>query len=248
MSDIILKNDLELTGGKRLSNGYLAMVFEHDTNFMMEQAEISVRMQDSGDDAILDLYDTDVNGEPKDLIINLGTLTPAQHENDWDYYVYNDNLPYQIEANKKYALVVRKSGTNPDRPWAGLSDVNSDPNGFITYVSSSGDEGSWEKNENQSADNGDMLFIITGTELSSHIKGVVNLNSNPIEGAVVRLVNQDTNSYVDSVTTNSAGEYTFEELEDGVDYHVTVEYLDGSTDEKYYTKSAPYIKPWEDEE
>ena len=80
------------------------------------------------------------------------------------------------------------------------------------------------------------------------IEGIVNLNSNPIEGAVVRLVNQDTDSYVSSVTTNSSGEYTFEELEDGVDYHVTVEYFDESTDEKYYTKSATYIKPWEDEE
>ena len=94
---------------------------------------------------------------------------------------------------------------------------------------------------------GDVLVYPYDIQLN-HIKGVVNLNSNPIEGAVVRLVNQDTDSYVSSVTTNSAGEYTFEELEDGVDYHVTVEYFDESTDEKYYTTSATYIKPWVDEE
>ena len=80
------------------------------------------------------------------------------------------------------------------------------------------------------------------------IKGVVNLNASPVEGAVVRLFNQDENTYITHDVTNVSGEYLFEVLEEGVDYHVTVEYLDEVTDDKYYSKSAPYIKPWEDEE
>ena len=93
-----------------------------------------------------------------------------------------------------------------------------------------------------------LIIYYEGEEPSFLIKGIVNLNASPLEGAVVRLFNQDENTYITHDVTNASGEYLFEELEEGVEYHVTVEYFDEATDDKYYSKSAPFIQPWEDEE
>ena len=95
---------------------------------------------------------------------------------------------------------------------------------------------------------GSGVVLIAYEELPFTIKGIVNLNASPVEGAIVRLFNQDENTYITHDVTNASGEYSFEALEEGVEYHVTVEYLDEATDDKYYSKSAPFIQPWEDEE
>lgn len=55
------------------------------------------------------------------------------------------------------------------------------------------------------------------------IKGIVTLDSSPVEGALVQAINRDTNEYIGNDTTNTDGEYEIDP--DGADnVHVVVEY------------------------
>ena len=76
------------------------------------------------------------------------------------------------------------------------------------------------------------------------IKGTVNLNASPVEGAKVRLINDTTNTYIGDTLTDASGNYEFSVSSDTVDHHAMVEYESGGN--KYHALSKPFIKGGEE--
>jgi hypothetical protein len=68
------------------------------------------------------------------------------------------------------------------------------------------------------------------------ISGTVTLSGVGVEGAIVRIIQQDTDEEVDKQITDSDGNYNSSQLTAGKKYHVCVEYTDGSSN-KYNSKS-----------
>ena len=79
-----------------------------------------------------------------------------------------------------------------------------------------------------------------------YISGQVTLNGNPVQGAKVRAICQDDNSYVGDVTTDANGNYTIENLLGDKKYHIVVEYTDPDTGQKYNAESKWDITPVEE--
>jgi len=68
------------------------------------------------------------------------------------------------------------------------------------------------------------------------LSGTVTLSGAGVSGAIVRIIQQDTNAEVDKKTTDSNGDYESIVLVADKKYHVCVEYTDGSSN-KYNSKS-----------
>jgi hypothetical protein len=66
------------------------------------------------------------------------------------------------------------------------------------------------------------------------ISGKVTLLSTPIQGALVYLIKQSTDTVIDTTTTDVNGDYSFT-VDAATEYHLTIEYNDGSED--YTAKS-----------
>ena len=81
-------------------------------------------------------------------------------------------------------------------------------------------------------------------QLSFTIKGTVNLNASPVEGAKVRLINDTTNTYIGDTLTDASGNYEFSVSSDTADHHAMVEYESGGN--KYHALSKPFIKGGEE--
>lgn len=75
------------------------------------------------------------------------------------------------------------------------------------------------------------------------IKGNVKNGTHNVEGAVVRLIRQGTNTYIGSTTTDVDGNYEFMGLVKDQYYHVFCSYDDGV--DKYHTYSYFNILPVE---
>lgn len=62
------------------------------------------------------------------------------------------------------------------------------------------------------------------------LSGTVSLAAVGVSGAIVRLIRQSTDTEVAKTTTNGSGQYSFTAgtLTAGENYHITVEYTDGS--------------------
>jgi len=79
---------------------------------------------------------------------------------------------------------------------------------------------------------GDTVTVTTLVAIS----GTVTLSGTGVEGAIVRIIQQDTDEEVDKQITDSDGNYDSSQLTAGKKYHVCVEYTDGSSN-KYNSKS-----------
>jgi len=78
-----------------------------------------------------------------------------------------------------------------------------------------------------------------------YISGQVTLNGNPVQGAKVRCICQDDNSYAGDTTTDTNGNYEITDLDPNKKYHVVVEYTDPDTGQKYNAESKWDITPVE---
>jgi len=76
------------------------------------------------------------------------------------------------------------------------------------------------------------------------ISGQVTLSGNPVQGAVVRAICQDDETYAGDTTTDENGNYTITGLAGNKKYHIVVEYTDGSGN-KYNAESKWDITPSE---
>lgn len=77
------------------------------------------------------------------------------------------------------------------------------------------------------------------------VSGTVTLSGSGVSGAIVRLIQQSTDTEVAKTTTNASGVYSFPTttaLIVGELYHVTVEYTDGGA-VKYNAKSNWNVVP-----
>ena len=79
------------------------------------------------------------------------------------------------------------------------------------------------------------------------IKGIVTLKGSPIPNAIVRLINQTDNLYVEHFETGTDGKYEFKNLLSNKKYHTIVEYKDPQ-DNKYNVKSYPFLIPIKEEQ
>jgi len=79
---------------------------------------------------------------------------------------------------------------------------------------------------------GDTVTVTTLVAIS----GTVTLSGTGVEGAIIRIIQQDTDEEVDKQITDSDGNYDSSQLTAGKKYHVCVEYTDGSSN-KYNSKS-----------
>jgi hypothetical protein len=70
-------------------------------------------------------------------------------------------------------------------------------------------------------------------------EGHVYLDGNPVQGAQVRLINSDTDTYIGVETTDNNGFYSFDPAPDS-EYHMVVEYDDGSGN-LYHAANNPFI-------
>jgi len=86
--------------------------------------------------------------------------------------------------------------------------------------------------------------VAAATAATWSITGIVTLNGNPVEGATVRLINQDENSYVGTTSTAADGTYAFRGVKQGVNYHATVEFESGG--QKYNARSQPFLQATQD--
>ena len=78
------------------------------------------------------------------------------------------------------------------------------------------------------------------------ISGQVTLEGSPVQGAKVRCICQDTNTYVGDTTTDASGNYEFTDLDQNKKYHIVVEYTDPDTGQKYNAESKWDITPVEE--
>lgn len=77
------------------------------------------------------------------------------------------------------------------------------------------------------------------------IEGYIKLNNVGVGNAVVRIICQDTESYIGDTLTESGGYFEFLGLDNTKKYHLIVEYIDG--EDKYNSKSLWDIVPIEEE-
>lgn len=111
-------------------------------------------------------------------------------------------------------------------------------------TSGSGDGGGSEKDSNtQGGSGGSGTIIIRYAKSIYAISGTVKLAGSPLQGAIVRLIRQSDDTYVGETTSDSNGEYEFTDL-NNEEYHVTVEYEDGSGN-LYNDYSYPFVIPHE---
>jgi hypothetical protein len=75
------------------------------------------------------------------------------------------------------------------------------------------------------------------------IGGNVTLGGSATQGATLRLHEQTNNLYIGDTTTDVNGDYEFDNLIDGNEYHVSVEYESGGT--KYNDESKPFVTPYQ---
>ena len=91
------------------------------------------------------------------------------------------------------------------------------------------------------------VFSSVGSiESTFYISGQVTLNGNPVQGAKVRAICQDDNSYAGDTTTDENGNYKIEGLLGSKKYHIIVEYTDSDTGQKYNAESKWDITPAEE--
>lgn len=79
--------------------------------------------------------------------------------------------------------------------------------------------------------------------LDYQISGSVTLNGSPVEGAVIRCIDQSNNSTLATETTDVDGNYTFTDLDESGLYHLAVEYEDAG--EKFNALSLWDVSPVE---
>lgn len=79
--------------------------------------------------------------------------------------------------------------------------------------------------------------------LDAVISGTCTLAGNPVENAIITLINSDTDAVVDTQLTDASGNYAFVGLDVTVTYHVTAEFIDGY--DMYNAKSLPFMTPEE---
>jgi uncharacterized surface anchored protein len=80
-----------------------------------------------------------------------------------------------------------------------------------------------------------------GTPALTHISDIVQLSGSPVAGATVRAIDQTSNTYVGTRTTDVNGRYVFNGLTPGHEYHVTAEHEVGAT--KYTAQSKAFLLP-----
>ena len=81
-------------------------------------------------------------------------------------------------------------------------------------------------------------------EANFYISGQITLNGNPVQGAIVRAICQDDETYAGDTTTDENGNYSITNLKGTKKYHIVVEYTDGSG-HKYNAESKWDITPLE---
>lgn len=87
-------------------------------------------------------------------------------------------------------------------------------------------------------------ITFTTPALVHAISGVVTKQGTPVEGATVRIIDQDLNEVAETAeTTDANGAYTFEGLDSAKTYHVICEYSDETG--TYYTYSYWNIEPYQ---
>jgi len=74
------------------------------------------------------------------------------------------------------------------------------------------------------------------------ISGIVTLNTEEVEGAVITAIYEDDGTKIIQTTTDESGEYIFNDVLN-VQHHVKVEYESGEN--KYHSLSYPFIMPEE---
>jgi len=80
---------------------------------------------------------------------------------------------------------------------------------------------------------------------SIYISGQVTLSGNPVQGAIVRAICQDDETYAKDNTTDENGNYMITGLDITKKYHIVVEYTDPNTGQKYNAESKWNITPIE---
>lgn len=161
----------------------------------------------------------------------VGTLTVSQ--NSWLVMVGRGPEGMNISGDGIYRIGTW-SATQPSQPFI------ADSNGGLTA-------GSRSITGTLTSGSGTQGIIIELGEYVDptdfQISGTVTLNGEPVEGAKVRCVRQSDNVAITAETSDSAGEYTFTNLEEEELYHLCVEFEDET--EKYYAKSYWDIAPVE---
>lgn len=81
--------------------------------------------------------------------------------------------------------------------------------------------------------------FLTTTVDENQVSGTVTLNGSGVQGATVRVIDQNTDTQIASATTDSNGDYGIT-VDSGLTVHVTVEYEDGSGNQ-YNDESKPFV-------
>ncbi len=84
---------------------------------------------------------------------------------------------------------------------------------------------------------------VTFTPPNYIISGTVTKEGSVVDGAKITLINDTDNTIVGTTTTDTNGDYSFEELNNNKTYHIIAQYDDGTT--KYNAESKPYLTPVE---
>lgn len=94
-----------------------------------------------------------------------------------------------------------------------------------------------ENGDNLLQENGDKIIIDT----SYFIAGMALLAGSPIQNAKITLIDSDSDEVVSITLTDADGRYSFFNLEENKQYHVTGEYEDSP--DQYNAKSLPFMQP-----
>lgn len=138
-------------------------------------------------------------------------------------------------------------GTSPNPTIAGNKQASGSGTGVFSSVNMTGLDSdthyyyrAYATNEAGTAYGSDVEL----DTLDAVISGTCTLGGSPVSGAIVTLIDSDTDTVVATDTSDGSGNYAFLNLDVTKEYHVVAEYDDGGGSQ-YNTLSLPFMTPEE---
>ena len=209
----------------------------------------------TGLDYTLKLVDSfSVNGDGSQMVMARVKITVAKevHAIGFTTDVNNKNYHYKLYGSQAWGLSMEQPLTS-DNEWQVAYAILNDFSGDRPITIGEDDDSSHSAEQQfdwvfvRKYTDIEPAFSSVGTiEIEGTISGQVTLNGNPIQGAKVRAICQDDNSYAGDTTTDVNGNYEITGLDKTKKYHIIVEYTDPDTGQKYNAESKWDITPVEE--